>query len=280
MSRQFAKGLTIAAAAMAALIFATTPVGADLIAFEDFESYAPATDISGGAGGIGWTANWTGVAGDATVQSGVIDGYGKSLCITDSGGTDPIVKREFTATSGTVYLGLLLKSTALANDEFFQTYLTSATGNNTTGASTGLRNNADNPLFARIRDYSSNGATHNSSISGDDGVTRQLVLKVTKTGAYGADYDQSELFIDQLTEGAPDATTALAGGPKDSLVSSFVRFGIRTHQLDLDADFIYVDEIRIATTYSEALAVPEPCTFALMAVGLSGLQASGRRRKR
>jgi len=248
MTRQLLCSLAVAAVAMMALVLTSTSADAALIASENFESYTAGNDIGGGSGGTGWTAAWdvVGDAGDATVQSGVIAGFGKSLRITDAGGTDPIARRAFAPQAGTVFLGLLLQSTALDDGEFFQTYLTDAAGSNANGASMGIRNNPGNPLFARVAT-----TTTNSTIQGDDGSTFQLVLKITKTGVgHATNYTQADLFVDQATEGTPDATRA----GTNSTVDDLVRFGLRTHNFDLNIDYAYVDEIRIATTYAEALA--------------------------
>jgi len=260
-------------ALIAMVLGAQTHVEAALIAYENFESYTAGNDISGGSGGTGWTAGWEAVgdAGDATVQSGVIAGFGKSLRITDNAGTDPIARRAFPVQTGTVYLGLLLTTTSLLDDEFFQMYLTDAGGVNVNGGSMGIRNNPGNPLFVRSDGVA---GTTNSSIQGDDGSTFQLVLKITKTGVgHALNYTQSDLYVDQGTEGTPDAT--MAG--TDSTVDDVLRFALRTHLFDLNSDYAYLDEIRVATTYAEALAIPEPATMGLMAVGAVALL---RRRRR
>jgi len=157
----------------------------------------------------------------------------------------------------------------LDDDDFVQFY-TNNGGDSNQGASMGARNNENNPLFVRVDGTS---PTANSSTNAVNGVTFQLVMKIEKTGTHAPNYDHAELFIDQATEGEPDAE--ITGNGATATLSAF---NVRTHAFDAGADAVYVDELRIATTY--AAAIPEPSSFILAALGLLGMRGRRRRPRR
>ncbi|WFB37834.1 PEP-CTERM sorting domain-containing protein [Kiritimatiellota bacterium B12222] len=250
---------------------------AALIASDDFNSYTAGQNLSGVNGGTGWTNAWAADSGDVTTQSGDIPGAGVSMQVTDDGSTDPIAKRLFASQTGSVYLGFQLKATDFASDEFFQIYLNNGLADNSKGGSVGMRNAAGNPAFARV-----GGSSNTTNLVGsavDDGEVHQIVLKLSKTGlGHASNYDFAEVFVDLATEntGAPAANYGSQTG--NSGVSALSSVAFRTHQLNLESDFVYIDNLRIATTYAEVLAIPEPSSILLISLGL-GYVLILRRRK-
>lgn len=263
---------TVVAVALAALL-CLGQAHATLIAYDDFESYTPGSDLNTGAGGIGWTTDWTAgggyTANDVTAVSSPNLNQLTSIEVTDSGGTDPLLSRSFTPQTGTLYLGLQLRMNSAMDDseQLLQLFLDNG-GGWANGVSTGLRNLGNtNPIMAR-----SSGTTDDGPVAAVD-TTYQIVMKVSKS--VPGNYDTVQVFIDQLTEG-----TANASVTADSNVATLSRFNMRTFSFDA-ADAVYLDELRVATTYAEALAlIPEPSTVMLLACGGWVLVRAARRRKR
>jgi len=258
---------------VSALFFlAVNSASATLIAYDDFESYTAGNDLNGGSGGTGWGSNnWTGGAGDVTVESGKIPGYGKSMQITDAGSTGKIISRALgTSQTGTVYVGMLFRVENLDNDDFVQFY-TNNGGADNEGASMGARNNPNNPLFVRV-----SGITDNSSTNAVNDVTFQLVMKIEKTGiTHASNYDHAELFIDRATESTLDANINA-----NSTTATLSAFNVRTHSFDAGADAVFVDELRIATTFSEAANLPAAPSYVAadyndLSLGLQQTQFGG-----
>ena len=256
-----------------AILFLTVnSASAALIAYDNFESYTAGGDLNGGSGGTGWGSNtWSGGAGDVTVVSGVMPGYGQSMKITDVGDTAKIISRALeTSQTGTVYMGMLFRVGQLDSDDFVQFYANNG-GDANSGASTGAKNATGLPLFARV---GGNVNNVNSSTNAVANTTFQLVLKIENEtgGASTTNYDRANLFIDQATEGTSDASSGA-----NSSVSALSAFNVRTFSFE-SGDVVYVDELRIATTYAEA--IPEPGSFALAVLGLLGLRGRRRRPRR
>ncbi|MFW6163026.1 MAG: hypothetical protein ACODAJ_09670, partial [Planctomycetota bacterium] len=236
--------------ALVAVALAAPQARAGLIAADDFDAYTPGTPLDG-AGGTsgGWTSPWAADPADVSVQSGVIPDFARSVQIDTTGNNANIAHRGFAPQAGTVYAGLLLRTTGgWSSDDFLQFYLDeSSTGDpNNLGVSGGVKNESASPYFARI-DGSGNTDLSTTAFH-DDGQTQQVVLKFSKTG--GGDYDRTDIFVNRPDESTADAsrTTGSSG------VSSLSEFHVRTYGID-PSDLILLDELRIATTYGEALAI-------------------------
>jgi len=248
--------MTGLAVALAILLAAGGAVQAGLIAVDDFESYTSGNPLDTGSGGWGWTSSWATDPAEVTVESGKISGYGQSMQIDTAGNNGNIAQRAFHTQNGTVYAGLVLR-TAGGWDagDFLQLYVNDKTGGgDTVGASGGVKNATGSPYFARL-DGTGSSANSPTTFHTDD-VTRQVVLKFSRSGA---EYDRTDVFVGQATEGTPDATQNTG----DSGVCSLSNFHIRTHGIN-EGQFIYVDSVKIGTAYADVLGTaavpPAPST--------------------
>ncbi|HUT35972.1 MAG TPA: PEP-CTERM sorting domain-containing protein [Planctomycetota bacterium] len=230
-----------------------------VIAYDYFEDYAAASFLTGQDGGAGWGGAWSAQATQVTVQSSGIPGYSKSARIYTSGDNTNIMVRGFPTQTGTVYVGFLLRTTAGTagwnTDDFLQFYLNTSTGGSEgTGLSGGV--GVSTAYFARI---DGSGSTNNSSVVHSDAQTYQVVLKLSKGGA---NYDRTDIYVDRADDTTADATQTTGS----SGVSALSQFHVRTYHIE-DTQSIYLDALRIGTTYGEVLATaplpppPPPPTY-------------------
>ena len=203
------------------------------------------------------------------MQSGVIPGYGQSMQIdTQTGDNKNILQRDFTSQTGDVYVGFTLRTNTFDIGDFLQIYFNDDNGaSETTSVSGGLRNQGsggDNFYFARVGGFAL-ANNQNTTFTHPDDTNVQVVLKFSNTAFAGGDYDRTDLWINQATEGTADAFKA----DVDSNTAALEKIHIRVFSFEGD-ETVYIDNLRIATTYGEALVtvVPEPSTY-LVFTGLA-----------
>jgi len=240
-----------------AVMFATlltNAASADVIAYDDFESYTAGAQLAGD-GGDGWGTAWTAPA-TVTVASNAIPRYGKGLSIDATGRIANLFSRtlETPQTGETLYMGFLVRVENMADAEFLQLYLNNG-GDENQGVSGGIKNVAGNPFFARV-DGTSNNSSANSSVSAVSGTVYQVVLRFNRTPP--ANYSACRIYIDQRYEGTPDAAVTGRNAGTDTLSE----FHCRIYDVDADTE-IYLDELRIATSYDDALAPVLPPVIAV-----------------
>jgi hypothetical protein len=255
---------------------------AAIIAHDDFESYTDASTVIGGTGGSGWAQPWIGNTTTATplalASSGKIAGYGKSLelGVTTAAENRGIAVRQFPTQTGDFYIGMVLQTTNGWDGDFWQPYLNNSyltTDTVNASFSFGLLN--DSPLnryFARKGGPAGNITTASStlqhtSVSND---IHTVIAKFSKSTGMASDlYDQVTLWVDQTTEGTPTAAVAAADVGTTALnASSLSVLHFRVSSLE-STDRVYLDSLTVATSFAEALPIPEPSGIALLIVGLA-----------
>lgn len=256
-----------------------------LIATDTFESYTAGNTLDGQSGGSGWTSAWNINAGDVndvTAESNVIPGRGLSLQTdTTTGNNSNLIQRSFPSQTGTVYAAFLLQTENVDQGDFLQFYFNNQTGASDTAAvSGGLRNQGsggNNFYFARVDGTSNND---NTSFTHSNDQETLVVMRFINSPAHGADYDESAIFIDQLTEGTPDGEVTGV----DSNTPALSSFHVRAFSFEGD-ELVFIDNLSIGTTYDEVVAaalsapVPEPMTVGLAAMSLGALGMGLRRRR-
>ena len=266
--------MLIATMAVAQFFCATSQATAAVIAADNFNSYTPGSILDQGTIGDGWESAYTGLVSErdyATplrdVASGGMAGFGQSL---ELGHTDVstrpsnnnIVQRLFTPQTDTLYVGLAFKMTGFDTEgvgtyflgDFFQLYVNNTsntegwTGSQGDSLSTGVDVNPDEGSGAFTRKCGDQ--TLSSTLPTNDTVHR-MVMKVSKSFPGFTAYDQVALFVDQETEGTPDA----ARDENETTTPTFDTVSVlhvRIWGMELD-DRVFLDELRIATTYADAL---------------------------
>ena len=273
LSKMSARALLVV---MCFLTFSAAPVTAlaGLLAYEGFDY---PTGTLHNAGGV-WTADaGQNVASDSLSYTGLpttgnhVDS-GAGLFAARNFNFDPVF-----STAGTYYLTMLGRVDEIASGldgvgvpsfqafgGTFNSFLRPIVlGNGTATIPIGF------DVLHRTGEFNSGGlATLNLN------ETFFLAIRVINDGGTGG--DQIDFVLNPtLASGEPDWTT-------DALFSSaafdITTVGSTSTDFRIDRNYDW-DEFRIATTWDEAVAVPEPSTFALLGIGAIGL-IGYRRRKR
>jgi hypothetical protein len=279
MDRLILRVVATAVVAAALFLCATAPAAAAVIATDDFESYTLGDIIGQGTIASGWESAYSGLASARPasiplreVTSGVMPGFGQSLALGhsalgDRANNDNIVQRLFTPQTGTVYFGFAFKTTgfdlegatSFFKGDFFQLYVNNTSNETGTAGSQGDSlscgedvNPAPDPgepngVFASKGGYKTGLSTGPTN----DAVHRMVMRISMSSPEFPGIYDQVAMFFDQATEGTPDGARGV-GEPTDPGFNTVSVLHLRIWGMELE-DRVYIDSIRIATTYAEAL---------------------------
>jgi hypothetical protein len=273
MHRLISGVAAVAFVAAALVLGATAPAVAAVIASDDFESYTVGDILGQGAIGSGWASAYSGLnctkassTALRNVAANVMPGFGQSLevgfsVVSGAPQNHNVVQRTFDNQTGDVYVGFAIKTVGFdvgGVGDFVQLFFNNTVDTSATSSS------KDNSLSIGT-DFSpppdgDNGAyfarkggdqTPTTFVHSND-VVHRMVMKVSKSSPGFPDiYDQVAVFVDQATEGAPDATR----GASEVTTPDFMTLSqlhLRLYGLELE-DRVYMDGLRIATTYAEAL---------------------------
>lgn len=258
----------------AMLLAATAP--AAIIAHDGFEGYTSGSNLNGGSLGNGWTGNWFADGNHTTLQTTImVDPNGNVATGSQAAQLQATanlsdvanhMSRPFAAQTGTVYVAFLIRNVSgVGSDDFYNFQVSDgATGNNSAMLGIGIRNAANNPFFARVG--SSSNSTTNASTNATQGTDFLLVGKFWKDGSIN--YNRADLFINPVdfTEpGTADASATFGG----TGINTLSLFSVRNFQPE-SGDTVLIDELRIATTFEDALGglpIPEPGVALLGALG-------------
>ena len=241
-----------------------------VLASDNFNSYATGTVGDQGAAGSGWGSSYFPVSsGTATVTTGSIGPVSTGNRLVVSGVTagsavavrdlSPIITSDF-------YVGFSFRSDTTSNRSAgFQIRSSDSSEKAFIGISNGEGTR-------KLGIYGS--TTGVSSITAGNGTTYQLVVKVS-FNASGSN-EVVSLFIDQATEGTANATATYNFNGYNGSQENFGRIALFAGG-GTDTTTASFDNVRIATTYAEALAVPEPSSALL--IGSFGALALLRRRR-
>jgi len=250
---------------------------AALLAYESF-NYSSG-NLTGQSGGTGWGANWSGGGTNITFQTGSLDQVNGSP-VTTAG--NKAVFQTATASTRTLNTTLGADGTTAYFSLLMRYDGTSNTGNNNQLDSWGaftIRNSANTSEIAFGNDYTNivvgqGGGSSNKTLGGTfvGNTTYHMVLKVN----FNAGNDTFSLFVNPTagSEGAP----ALTFNNYD-LGNSVNLIGITNGpSTPVGANWQF-DEMRVATTWGDIVAIPEPSTYALLGAGM-GLLWLVRRKAR
>lgn len=239
---------------------------------QDAFNYTVGSDnLSGqGTAGNGWAGAWGNASSSGTqsVTTGSLDSpvttfeSGNKTTIQTGGTNNSLIFRSLASpiTTGTVYVGFIFKRNTASNRTAGLSLYS--------GLSTEL-------LLIGINDDSAGKlqiSGTNTTTTATNGTSYQLVLRVD-FNASGSN-EALNLFVNQAAEGTADATISnlnfAAGFDTIRLFAGSSRNGLGAQSADFD-------EVRIATTYADALAIPEPS--AALLVGCLGALTLLRRRR-
>lgn len=255
---------------------------AALIAHASFDDLTTG-DINGQAGGVGFSGNWTGVAGQAVVtsslsySSGSITVNGGSQAIQLTLSSDNLFYRNLSTsyTDDVIYMSMLIRQDAGASTDgdTAQFWLDGvATGNHVTTAAPALGLNGAAGAAALQARVGSISTASSGTYAGANTYFLVGMFQKTVSGASNP-YTKATFWLNPGSTLDPASATGATG---TGLLSSFGILGLRSNSVNQNApaDTILVDEIRVGTTFADV--VPEPSTTLL---GTLGLLALLRRRR-
>jgi hypothetical protein len=253
--------------ALALGLVAITPSAmATVIAADNFNN---AGELNGQNGGIGWAGAWSANTGITQVAST----GGVQFTGNNNNAAYRQLASSFSGNQLFVDYYVQIDRGSLTNNDFLALWLdTTNAGDHTTRPNIGIKSDGSgsNDVFARTTG-TGGSFVPNSNIGSTNGVTYHIVGLLSKSGG---NYNSFAVWLDPVLSdlGSPDALFSGNSG-----VSQLTTIGFRTANLD-SGDAVSLDNLRLSTTWNEALSVPEPATLALLGMGLFGMMVGVRRK--
>ena len=252
------KKITFTLGLAALLLTSLTSVQASLIAYDGF--------TTANSSGTGWTGNWSGsyTLGGASLDSGngLVTSGGSSTggaYFNSNPGGEPTRLITTPATTGDVWVSWLQESNP-NNGDLGQ--LRFQSGGNMQFV---IGQHFDSNIF-KIYNPDVDGAVTNSgvAISGTQFVTVRFNL----------DSKAVSLWINPTGLGTgltPSSAAAASTAPGGAFSFDTLKFTSQTATFN-------VDEVRVGTTWADVSPIPEPSTYAMLALGLGAVFFLRRRR--
>ena len=260
--------ITFATGAIALASLGTA--SAALTAQDGFDSYSTGAIGTQGSAGSGWAGAYSSTTnGSATVTSGSLGAVSTGNKVMLSGvtaGSATTVRDLSPTITGNFYIGFSFQSNS---DSVRSAGIQLRSSDSSEKAFIGISNGEGT---RKLGIYGS--TTGVSSTTAGNGTTYQLVVKVS-FNASGSN-EVLQLFIDQATEGTANATATYNFNGYNGSQENFGRIALFAGG-GADTTTASFDNVRIATTYAEALAVPEPSS-ALLIGSFAALALLRRRR--
>jgi hypothetical protein len=233
---------------------------ATIIAYDDF-SYQTPVKLSGQNGGTGWGSAWGAISPGPNIvdpDTNLVDN--SALGFFNQNNPNLAVRSLASSFSGNqvfVDFYLQIDNGSLTNNDFLAFWFDST-------LNPGNADHTSRPNFGIKADIGS--STNNSHLD----KTYHIVALLSKTTG---NYNQLDLWLNPLvTElSTPDLRTTGNSG-----LASFDKIGFRSANLDT-GDSVLIDNLRLSTTWNEAMNIPEPATLALLGIGFAGIGLRARK---
>jgi hypothetical protein len=258
----------------------------NILAQDDFESYALGALSGQTGGGSGWAGDWTTPAGSATVVGGTSLAAQSVVTTVNSGQVTQSRQLASFLSGSDVYVSFLLQYSGTSlfdGNDTFSFHLSSA-ASSTAGLNFGARSVNGAPTFMVRSGTGGPVAGGSVSLTPPAFPVGQTFLAVAelKWDGVGSAYNTINAWLNPAygDSGTPPVTQTLASGGVAAIGYAFFRnFDSNNGGTDLTAnDFWTVDNLVIGTTWADVVPVPEPTSMALLGLGTFALVVTRRRK--